>query len=263
MSRTKKEPSLIRGDVWSTTTLESAVKPMGFKSSLGMVTVKASRKKSDVENTASFLLESSLEEFPIPRSVFTVYLDQNNAQDFRNCLQWFDLNASECILLVHDLSYQSKLKVEKKLSTEEAFKKAREAAEHWIEEWVPEISQFNRCRFHFVLASEVQGLRRYNAYYETLIELVLFNDSFKKLVQAYSGSHLPFSLVPGTSLDQEEVVRNLAVIEELAVLACLSEMHKPLFVHTGNRLLEQLQDAPEYEAPNALQSMKLMELQKL
>lgn len=167
-------------------------------------------------------------------------------------VEWISLNFSKCTVAIGDSIYRLTLQikgVDETQSLHRALRLGREVIEN---ETVVFESYANRCQFELVLCSDIQKTESYQYYYQQLQQLYASNEKFKDLLHSFADLFVDRRIELEKDYFDFCVSQScLYIIEELAIMAHLSQQGAEVFVYPGalNFLTEIIEglhpDAPE------------------
>jgi len=158
---------------------------------------------------------------------------------------WIANNFNECVILVDDSMYRHALQMQRGLNTFKAEQIALEKGLEFIEENRPLFTEIPRCKFSFILASEIQKSTDYILFYDRLRMEFLSHLDFARKIQIVASQNVLKGKIKG-KIQENMLKSSRYLLEELAVFSCISKLGYAAFVYTGSDL-NILMKAKEHE----------------
>jgi tRNA-dependent cyclodipeptide synthase len=167
-------------------------------------------------------------------------------------VEWVSMNFSKCTIAIGDSIYRLTLQI-KGVDESQALHRALRLGREVIENESAVFQSYsNKCQFELVLCSEIQKTESYQYYQQRLTELFESNEKFSALLTSFADLFVDRRIELEQSYYDFCVEKSCTyIIEELAIMAHLSQQGAGVFVYPGalNFLTEIIEglhpDAPE------------------
>lgn len=175
---------------------------------------------------------------------------------------WIRNHYAECVVMLGDGLHRITLQLDSNASENEALEHSKWLAQDFV---YSHLSVFrlreSNCRFDFVFCSEIQRTSCYRKYYSELCALYKENQELQNSFKTFSSEFLRRK-----PQRQEHAANHMEMscrylLEELAVISCLSEDSPCTFVYPGSlTILAEIAEGQHPCVPECLRSIDYVEL---
>jgi tRNA-dependent cyclodipeptide synthase len=177
-------------------------------------------------------------------------------------VDWISRHFESCTILIADSIHHYSLEikgVDENYSYDKALRLGREA----IDTNNPIFQRYSeRCSINILLCSEVQTWKNYFIHYEEVVKLFDNSESFSQCLHNFADTFVERRYESDVEYFRKSIQKSCTyLLEELAILACLSEQGNNVFVYPGDlRALSEISEGLHPDAPQALKDLTCVEL---